>query len=242
MATRGRGDGGCDADRRRRRPRAADVARGERRCLRDLAALLASLPLRPERHSGPGADGGRVRRASRRGLRGGVRRVLDPRGVVWLNLGDTYVQKDLQGVPGGRPSRCKTTAGSFAPRSSGEKPNVRPESAKDRTTRDFEHVFLLAGRRDHRFYRRRDPRARRVGALGPPDITEGPPAGEARLSSCPVGRHRPGPARRPWPQTGVAAVARRRGFVGIDTDTAGKATTLTFLSRGSGKLCANRVA
>ena len=81
-----------------------------------------------------------------------VRRVLTPRGVVMLNLGDTYVEKNLQGVPWRAAFGLQDDGWLIRSEIIWQKPNVRPESAKDRTTRDFETVFLLAGRHDHFFF------------------------------------------------------------------------------------------
>lgn len=81
-----------------------------------------------------------------------VYRVLKPHGTLWLNLGDSYANKqygtvkhkDLVGVPW-------TIA--FALRSSGwflrqdiiwHKPNPMPESIKDRCTKAHEYLFLLS--------------------------------------------------------------------------------------------------
>lgn len=81
-----------------------------------------------------------------------VYRVLKPHGTLWLNLGDSYANKqygtvkhkDLVGVPW-------TMA--FALRSSGwflrqdiiwHKPNPMPESIKDRCTKAHEYLFLLS--------------------------------------------------------------------------------------------------
>jgi DNA modification methylase len=80
-----------------------------------------------------------------------VRRVLVPRGVVMLNLGDTYIGKDLQGVPWRAAFALQDDGWLIRSEIIWQKPNVRPESA-NRPTRDFETVFLLAGRRDHLFF------------------------------------------------------------------------------------------
>ena len=73
-----------------------------------------------------------------------VRRVLRDDGTVWLNLGDSYADKDLLGIP---------WMVAFALRDDGwclrsdivwHKPNPMPESVRDRPTRSHEYVFLLA--------------------------------------------------------------------------------------------------
>ena len=73
-----------------------------------------------------------------------VRRVLRPDGALWLNIGDSYQNKNLTGIP---------WALAFALRADGwylrqdiiwYKPNAMPESVRDRCTRSHEHIFLLA--------------------------------------------------------------------------------------------------
>ncbi len=101
-----------------------------------------------------------------------VKRVLRPDGTFWLNIGDTYTSgnrgwrapdkklpqramtyrpptpdglkpKDLIGVPW-RVAFALQTAGWYL-RSEiiWEKPNVNPESVRDRPVRSHEHIFLL---------------------------------------------------------------------------------------------------
>lgn len=73
-----------------------------------------------------------------------VRRVLREDGVVFLNLGDRYQDKQLVGVPW-RVAFALQDDGWFL-RSAivWHKPNAMPESVTDRPTKDYEHVFLLA--------------------------------------------------------------------------------------------------
>ena len=73
-----------------------------------------------------------------------MRRVLRPDGTLWLNIGDSYRNKSLIGIP---------WMLAFALRSDGwylrqdiiwNKPNCMPESVKDRCTKSHEYVFLLS--------------------------------------------------------------------------------------------------
>ena len=79
-----------------------------------------------------------------------VRRVLNDDGTLWVNIGDSYTQKNLNGIP---------WLLAFALRSDGwylrsdiiwQKPNAMPESAKDRPTRVHEYIFLLS--KSSRYY------------------------------------------------------------------------------------------
>ena len=72
-----------------------------------------------------------------------VKRVLKKEGSVWLNLGDSYHNKSLAGIP------FRTA---FALQSDGwylrqdiiwHKPNPMPESVQDRCTKSHEYIFLL---------------------------------------------------------------------------------------------------
>lgn len=103
-----------------------------------------------------------------------VRRVLRRDGVCWINLGDSFITNPGNGrggerVDGGTPERSamnKTAAGLHAKNLVGipwrtalalqddgwilradvvwEKPNVKPDGAKDRPTISHEYVFMLA--------------------------------------------------------------------------------------------------
>lgn len=72
-----------------------------------------------------------------------VKRCLKPEGTCWLNLGDSYANKSLIGIP---------WMVAFALRADGwylrqdiiwAKPNPMPESVKDRCTKSHEYIFLL---------------------------------------------------------------------------------------------------
>jgi DNA modification methylase len=80
----------------------------------------------------------------------GVRRALREDGTLWLNLGDSYADKSLVGIP---------WMVAFALREDGwflrsdiiwAKPNPMPESVTDRPTKAHEYVFLLS--KSQRYY------------------------------------------------------------------------------------------
>jgi DNA modification methylase len=72
-----------------------------------------------------------------------VKRVLRDDGVLWLNLGDSFVNKQLVGIPW-RVAFALQAAGWWL-RSDiiWHKPNPMPESVKDRCTKAHEYVFML---------------------------------------------------------------------------------------------------
>jgi len=81
-----------------------------------------------------------------------VRRVLRDDGTVWLNLGDSFLDKQLTGIPWRvafalqadgwylRSDIIWAKGVSFCPAYSG---SVMPESVTDRPTSAYEHMFLL---------------------------------------------------------------------------------------------------
>lgn len=73
-----------------------------------------------------------------------LKRVLKDDGTVWLNLGDTYRNNQLMGIPW-RVALALQDAGWFL-RSEiiWHKPNAMPSSVKNRPTTDHETIFLLA--------------------------------------------------------------------------------------------------
>ena len=80
-----------------------------------------------------------------------VRRVLRKDGTLWLNLGDTYKDKQLLGVPW----RVAFALGDNGWKRRAEivwwKPDAMPESISDRPGRDHEHVFMFS-KSDRYFY------------------------------------------------------------------------------------------
>ncbi len=82
-------------------------------------------------------------------LFGELKRVLRDDGTLWLNLGDTYRNEQLLGIPW-RVALALQDEGWFL-RSEiiWNKPNAMPSSVKNRPTTAHEHVFLLAKSRDY---------------------------------------------------------------------------------------------
>jgi DNA modification methylase len=80
----------------------------------------------------------------------GVRRVLREDGTVWVNVGDTYVGKELSGIPWRLALALKDDGWRLRCEIVWSKPNVMPESATDRPTRAHEAVFLFT--RGGRYY------------------------------------------------------------------------------------------
>ena len=70
-----------------------------------------------------------------------VKRVLRPDGSLWLNLGDTYENKDLQQIPARVALELQQRGWILRNRVTWEKPNAMPQSVKDRLNDTTEAVF-----------------------------------------------------------------------------------------------------
>ena len=70
-----------------------------------------------------------------------VKRVLRPDGSLWLNLGDTYDDKDLQQIPARVALELQQRGWIFRNRVTWAKPNPMPQSVKDRLNDTTEAVF-----------------------------------------------------------------------------------------------------
>ena len=73
-----------------------------------------------------------------------VRRVLKDTGTLWLNLGDTYLNKQLLGVPWKVAFALQADGWWLRQEIIWHKPNPMPESVTDRCTKASESIFLLA--------------------------------------------------------------------------------------------------
>jgi DNA modification methylase len=73
-----------------------------------------------------------------------VRRVLTDDGTVWINLGDSYGQKQLQGMPWRVAFALQSDGWYLRQDIIWHKPNPMPESVTDRCTKAHEYVFLLS--------------------------------------------------------------------------------------------------
>lgn len=73
-----------------------------------------------------------------------VRRVLRDDGVLWLNLGDSFADKNLVGIPWRVAFALQADGWYLRSDIIWSKPNPMPESVTDRPTRSHEFVFLFA--------------------------------------------------------------------------------------------------
>lgn len=82
---------------------------------------------------------------------GAMRPKLKAQGTLWLNLGDTRLDRQLCGIPW-RVALDLQTDGWFLRQSIiWEKPNAMPESVTDRPSGNYEHLFLLSKETHHTF-------------------------------------------------------------------------------------------
>jgi DNA modification methylase len=72
-----------------------------------------------------------------------VRRVLRGDGTLWLNLGDSYADKSLVGIPWRAAMALQADGWYLRSEVVWGKPNPMPESVTDRPTKAHEQVFLL---------------------------------------------------------------------------------------------------
>jgi DNA modification methylase len=73
-----------------------------------------------------------------------IRRVLRDNGTIWLNLGDTYRDKQLLGIPWRVALAMQDQGWLLRSEVIWHKPNAMPSSTKDRPTIDHETIFLFA--------------------------------------------------------------------------------------------------
>ena len=79
-----------------------------------------------------------------------VKRVLRPDGSLWLNLGDTYENKDLQQIPARVALELQQRGWILRNRVTWAKPNPMPQSVKDRLNDTTEAVFHFV--KDHDYW------------------------------------------------------------------------------------------
>ena len=72
-----------------------------------------------------------------------VRRVLRPEGTLWLNLGDKYLNGQLQGLPWRVALALQADGWVLRSDIIWHKPNAMPSAVKNRPTTDHEYIFLL---------------------------------------------------------------------------------------------------
>jgi len=73
-----------------------------------------------------------------------VRRVLKDDGTLWINLGDTIIAKQLQGIPWRVALALQADGWYLRQDIIWHKPNPMPESVRDRCTKAHEYIFLLS--------------------------------------------------------------------------------------------------
>jgi len=71
------------------------------------------------------------------------RRVLKPQGSLWLNLGDKFIKREMQGLPWRVALALVDDGWKLRTDVIWHKPNAMPHSAKTRPTIDHEYLFLL---------------------------------------------------------------------------------------------------
>ncbi|PGH37631.1 MAG: site-specific DNA-methyltransferase, partial [Candidatus Nephrothrix sp. EaCA] len=69
---------------------------------------------------------------------------LKEEGLLWLNLGDTYKNKTLMGVPWRAALALQDSGWVLRSDIIWHKPNAMPSSAKDRPTTDHEYIFMFS--------------------------------------------------------------------------------------------------
>ena len=78
-----------------------------------------------------------------------VKRVLRPDGSLWLNLGDTYNDKDLQQIPARVALELQNRGWILRNRVTWAKPNPMPQSVKDRLNDTTEAVFHFVKNKEY---------------------------------------------------------------------------------------------
>ncbi len=78
-----------------------------------------------------------------------VKRVLVPEGTLWLNLGDSYHDKSLRGVPWRVALALKSRGWFLRQDIVWSKPNAMPSPVKDRCVSSHEYIFLFSKQRKY---------------------------------------------------------------------------------------------
>lgn len=74
----------------------------------------------------------------------GLRRTLNDNGTLWLNLGDTYRNGQLLGIPWRTAIALQESGWMLRSEIIWNKPNAMPSSVKNRPTLAHEHIFLFS--------------------------------------------------------------------------------------------------
>lgn len=75
--------------------------------------------------------------------------VLKENGLLWLNLGDTYINKELQGIPWRVALSLMNHGWILRSDVIWQKPNAMPSSVTSRPTNDHEYVFMFSKRKEY---------------------------------------------------------------------------------------------
>lgn len=80
-----------------------------------------------------------------------VKRTLKDNGTLWLNIGDTYENKSLIGIPWLLAFALKKSGWYLRQDIIWHKPNPMPESVKDRCVKSHEYIFLFSKSQQYYF-------------------------------------------------------------------------------------------
>jgi DNA modification methylase len=103
-----------------------------------------------------------------------VRRVLAPHGTVYLNIGDSFHEKQLVGVPWKLAFALQADGWYLRSDIIWAKPNPMPESVTDRPTKAHEYVFLLSKQPRYFFDQEAVRESHTSTRWGGPTITQPP--------------------------------------------------------------------
>ena len=82
----------------------------------------------------------------------GLRPKLKDDGLLWLNLGDTYREKTLLGIPWRIALALQSDGWILRSDIIWRKTNAMPSSIKDRPTTDHEYVFMFSKTPEYHYY------------------------------------------------------------------------------------------
>ena len=85
------------------------------------------------------------------GIFAAAKTLLKPRGTLWINIGDTYKNKNLLGIPWKLAFALQNNGWILRQDIIWAKPNPMPESVCNRCTKSHEYLFLLAKAQDYYF-------------------------------------------------------------------------------------------
>ncbi len=86
-----------------------------------------------------------------------VKRVLKDDGTCWVNIGDTYHNKQLSLIPFHFAIEMMNRGWTVRNVIIWQKPNATPQSAKDRFTVDFEYLFFFSKNKKYYFEQQLEP-------------------------------------------------------------------------------------